>query len=418
MPKNKKQTIIKSSIFLSVALFATIVYANISNANTNEDNNSITMAQVSNIDNSLQTNIKKVAKTTQEKLNADEVIVVAMNSKTGKVISLVSSNENNETNQLTNDCQNIPMKAFGYEFEPGDIMKPITIAMALDLNVTKKTDMFDAYNAGIADANGAYPRGSYPISEKFKIMDFGQFKTNRISVEDIVVHSSNIGTLQIGKKLKAREMIQGFESFGFTKPTMKDLSCERIGSLQSYSKMSYGENEGKDNIFKITASYGQGISANFMQLVKAYSVFDNNGVITNPQLYNIELNKSSNHLQGTKVISSSVANYMKSLLVKSYMTNTNQKKMDNGIKGLTMGGSAGVWLMVDESNQNHGASRYTNFFVGFVNDKSNNNYIIGVSIWNPKNTKQSYFEMSKTTLPLFKDVALELVKSGYLKAVK
>lgn len=62
MSQNKKQTIIKSAIYLSVALFATIMYANISNANTNEDNNSITMAQVSNIDNSLQTNIKKSCK--------------------------------------------------------------------------------------------------------------------------------------------------------------------------------------------------------------------------------------------------------------------------------------------------------------------------------------------------------------------
>ena len=64
------------------------MYANIINVNANEeDNNLITMAQVSNIDNSLQTNIKKVAKTTQEKLNAGEVIVVAMNSKTGNVIT-------------------------------------------------------------------------------------------------------------------------------------------------------------------------------------------------------------------------------------------------------------------------------------------------------------------------------------------
>ena len=133
MPKNKKQTVTKSAIYLSVAFFATIVYANISNASTNEeDNNSIAMAQVSNIDNLLQANIKKVAKTTQEKLNADEIIVVAMNSKTGKVISLVSSNENNETNQLTNDCQNIPMNEFGKEFELDDIIKHISIALALD----------------------------------------------------------------------------------------------------------------------------------------------------------------------------------------------------------------------------------------------------------------------------------------------
>lgn len=95
-----------------------------------------------------------------------------MNSQTGKVISLVSSNENNETNQLTNDCQNIPIKAFGYEFEPGDIMKPITIAMALDLNVTKKTDMFDAYNAGTANASGIYPKGSYPIFVFIKTSQF------------------------------------------------------------------------------------------------------------------------------------------------------------------------------------------------------------------------------------------------------
>ena len=255
MPQNKKQTITKSAIYLSVALFATIMYANLSSDNLYEENNiSIDIVNKPNsVDTSLQTNIKQITKNTQEKLSADEVIVVAMNSQTGKVLSFVSSNENNKTNQLANDCQNIPINAFRYEFEPGDIMKPITISMALDLNITKTTDMFDAYNAGIPDANGTYPRGAYLISEKFKILDPDRFKSNTISVEDIVVHSSNIGTLQIGNKLKAAQMIQGLYSFGFTKPTMKDLSCEQIGSLQSYSRMSYGEDSGRVNIFKVTA---------------------------------------------------------------------------------------------------------------------------------------------------------------------
>ena len=51
-----------------------------------------------------------------------------------------------------------------------------------------------------------------------------------------------------------------------------DLPHESKGIIHKLYQYKAGEDRNEDNIYKTTDSYGQGITATFMQVLKAYSV--------------------------------------------------------------------------------------------------------------------------------------------------
>lgn len=149
-----------------------------------------------NIPLKLQKNIEKIIDNYKSKLNADEIIVSVMESKTGNIITLASSNRFNPENILQEQIPYLDVKAIEYPFEPGSIIKPISIALAMDKNKIKPNELFNAYNNGIQNSRGEYPKGRYKL-DKYYIHDDHKFKKHYLTLEDIVINSSNIGTLII-----------------------------------------------------------------------------------------------------------------------------------------------------------------------------------------------------------------------------
>jgi cell division protein FtsI (penicillin-binding protein 3) len=82
----------------------------------------------------------------------------------------------------------------------------------------------------------------------------------KLSAEDIIVYSSNIGISQLALRLNAKEFLEGLEKFGFSKKSGIDLPYELKGRLRSLRLMHYP-------IYKSTTSYGYGILVNFIQLL-------------------------------------------------------------------------------------------------------------------------------------------------------
>jgi cell division protein FtsI (penicillin-binding protein 3) len=274
--------------------------------------------------------------------------------------------------------------------------------------------MFSAYNNGTPNSKGEYPKGAYPIGH-YKIKDDHEFKKNILSIQDIIVYSSNIGTLQVAQKMNAKEFIDGLKSFGITQPTGIDLPYEKTGKLPSYAEMSAGEKYGRDNIYKATVSYGQGMTATFMQLIKAYSTFNNDGIMVTPKLVNKLRKEDGEDINITtpannkRIISSEVANYMKSLLIKTVEEGTGSSTK---IEGLEIGGKTGTAQVAGLGGYK---KEYISSFIGFVNDYSGNKYIIGVTVWNPRGTQWYHYYASQSAVPVFKEIVDTLTRLNYLK---
>jgi len=353
----------------------------------------------------------------KEKFGADEIIVSIMNSTNGKILTLATSNRFNPERIHQDDIPYLNVNAVEYLFEPGSVIKPIAISLVLDKNRVKPNELFFAYNKGNVNAKGEYPKGSYKLG-RYNIKDDHQFTKNYLTLDDIVTYSSNIGTLQLAQRLSGREFSEGFKAFGFTQKTGIDLSPEAYGYIPQVYKLSAGENKNEDNVFKATVSYGQGMTSTFMQVLKAYTVFNNEGYITTPKIVSHLLSNDNKILtlkqeENQRVISKQSAQKIKRLLIKTVEDGTGEGAK---IEGLEIGGKTGT-AQVAKSGKYQ--KEYISSFFGFANDNTNK-YTIGVTVINPTSTGKNWYYLyaSQSAVPVFNEVVKNLVKLHYLTPQK
>lgn len=366
-----------------------------------------------NIPLKLQKNNEMIIDMHKKKLEADEIIVSVMESKTGKILSLASSNRFNPEKIYQKDIPSLNVNAIEYQFEPGSVIKPITIALVLDKNRIKKNELLFAYNTkGNPNSKGEFPRGQYKLG-RFTIKDDHKFTKHYLTLDDILIYSSNIGTLQFAQRLSGPEFYEGMKRFGFTRSTGIDLPYEKKGQMPKIWQFSANDKKNEDNVFKATVSYGQGITSTFMQVLKAYSVFNNNGIEVTPKiLSHIELDGEQykeDRLKDKRIVSEKTAQEIKRLLIKTVDEGTGSAAK---IEGLEIGGKTGTAQIARGGKY---LKEYISSFFGFVND-GENSYTIGVTVMNPLSTGKYwyYHYASWSAVPVFKEIVNNLVKLNYL----
>jgi len=366
-----------------------------------------------NIPLKLQKNNELTLDLYKEKLGADEIIVSVLDNKTGNILTLASSNRFNPEKIRQKDIPSLNVNAIEYQFEPGSVIKPLSISLVLDKNRIKENELFFAYNTkGKANKKGKFPKGRYKLG-RFTIRDDHQFKKHYLTLKDIVIYSSNIGTLTIAQRLSGPEFYEGYKRFGLARKTGIDLPYERKGLIHSLKQYSAGDRDGEDNVFKATDSYGQGITTTFMQLMKAYTVFNNDGYMRTPRivsyLYHDDNKYKAYDNEPEKVISKETALKMKELLVQTVNEGTGKAaKMD----GLEIGGKTGTAQIARKGKY---LRKYISSFFGFVND-GKNSYTIGVTVMNPisRGKYWYYYYASWSAVPVFKEITKNLIKLNYL----
>ncbi len=336
----------------------------------------------------LQKMIENVADNYKESLDAKEIVVSVMHSNSGALLSLASSNRFDPGFIRRSDYPNLNATAIEYAYEPGSVMKTIMFALLLE---EQKVNPFDL----VRIFGGKYKLGRTTIRDT-KPHEW-------LSAEDVIVHSSNVGTVQLVQKLSAIEFFRGLKKFGFTQKTQIDLPYEKVGRIPALHKF-------KSKVFKGTVSYGHGMTATFMQVLKAYNVFNNNGRAVAPYMasyFEGSDGKKYPILRSTqeKIIPVSVAKRVQSILIKTVQKGTGRNAQ---VDGLVIGGKTGTAHIAEKGVY---VNRYNSSFFGFANDKINN-FTIGVLVIEPK--KKYHYFASVSAVPVFREVVLHLVEEGFL----
>jgi len=336
----------------------------------------------------MQKIIESVLDQYQKNLEAKEIIVGILNSDTAEFVALASSNRFNPDLIEKKDYGSLNVSAIEYIYEPGSVMKPITLALLLRANKVNPYDIVNVYG-------GSYKLGTKVIKD--------DHKADKFSVEDIIVFSSNIGIAQIAQKLDAVEFYQGLKDFGISVRSGVDLPFENPGIIPAMNRFN-------SPIYKATVGYGYGMNATFIQLLKAYNVFNNNGRILTPKLVKKLVSPSGQELFPEKVpdpqiITPAIAKRIQKILIKVVQQGTATKAK---IEGLEIGGKTGTAHIAEDGEY---VRSYNGSFFGFANDKKNR-YTIGVVVREAKK-KQAYFA-AQSAVPVFKEVVEKLVENGYL----
>jgi cell division protein FtsI (penicillin-binding protein 3) len=334
----------------------------------------------------LQIKIEKMLDEMKKELKAKQVMIAIMNSTNGEILAMASSNRYLPKSIKRSDYPSLNSGMIEYSFEPGSVIKPITFALLLEKGLVNPYDLVNGHN-------GRFKIGRKVITDEHKF--------DWLSAENVIVHSSNVGIAQLAQKLSGYEFNQGLRKFGFSQKSTPDLIYEKVGSIPSSKRL---ENE----IYKATCSYGYGMRANLMQLIRAYSAFNNNGQMVYPKIIKSFVDEFSSEIpieseEQVQAIKSSTALRMKKILIKTVNKGTGVKAIT---KGLEIGGKTGTAHIVEKGRY---VNKYNTAFVGLANDKKSK-YTIGAVVIQPKKSQFA----SQTSVPVFKKAVDIMIEDGYL----
>jgi len=345
-----------------------------------------------NVPLAFQRRIEMMIDRMKASIDAAEILVGVMESKTGKVLALASTERYDPRHIHNKDISALDPKFSEYAYEAGSVIKPITLAIALDHKVVTPDTWFKT----------GYHK--FRIGKRRYISDDDFFESQ--TATDIIVHSSNIGISQISWRLTGQAFRDGLISFGLSKPSGLDLSRDVPGRIKPLRLLN-------NEMHRANASYGYGMVVTFAQLFKAYSAFNNDGVAVTPRLVGYLSDDKGRHytleprVGDLKAVRKQAAMQIHDILLEVVKRGTGVKAQ---YPGLEIGGKTGTAHIVEHG---HYVRKYHSSFYGFANDKEGHKYTIGVLVIKAK--KYHKYFASQSAVPTFRRVVDTLVELDYLK---
>jgi len=344
-----------------------------------------------NIILSLQKRIEMVLDEMKIEVGAAEILGAVMESDTGNVLAMASSERFNPHHIRQRDVAALNPKFSEYPYEIGSIMKPLTLAIALDHDRITPNSWINTYN------------GHLRIGKRATISDDEKFAS--LTATDIIVHSSNVGISQISWMLTGEEFRTGLLKFGLSQKSGIDLSRDLPGKIKSLRLL-------KNKLHRANQSYGYGMHATFAQMLKAYSAFNNGGKVMTPKIIDYFQNKNGMCYKlpppqpDRQAIKPETAQKIHKILLEVVKRGTG---VDAQYTGLEIGGKTGTAHIATSAGY---SKHYHSSFFGFANDKSGHKYTIGVLVI--RASKPYKYFASKSAVPTFRGITNSLVELDYL----
>ncbi len=304
------------------------------------------------LDTNIQYLISRELNKALSTFNATGGASLLMNVNNGEILSLVSlPNYNINLREDLKDEKYINKITKGV-YELGSIFKTFTVALALDSDLVSPNTVIKNIPKSIK-------------CSKFEISDIKEFPKN-LSVEDILVRSSNIGTLLIARKIGEEKYKSFIENANLLKSP--EVELEEVGN-----PIKFNWNKCKLE----TVSYGHGITTTPLQATTVYASLSNGGIMIKPKL--IKKDKVEDAKTFKRIISKKTSDEINSILRK-VVTDEEGTASFADIDGYYVGGKTGT-------SQNYkNKSKNLNTFISIFPSKKPK-YALLVMLENPEVAK-------------------------------
>jgi cell division protein FtsI (penicillin-binding protein 3) len=269
---------------------------------------------------------------------------VIMQSRTGQILALASMVADAKT--PTGASLAPDDGALTRVYEPGSVMKGVTMSAALESGAVTPGSRFNVPSSVALDGS--------------VIHDAEQHPTEWWSVPDILAYSSNVGTLHISQLLGPQRIYQYMRAFGLGQRTALEAPGESSGILPPTSQWS-GTSIG-------TIPIGQGVAVTPMQILDVYNTIANGGRMVAPRLVQAWQGSGGNLQPASvpsrqRVVSAGTARQMTAMLedVVSQGTGT-----EAAIPGYDVAGKTGTAQIPASGHPGYQPGSYMASFVGFA----------------------------------------------------
>lgn len=231
------------------------------------------------IDQVIQFISEKTLEETVTKYRAASGSVIVLDPNDGSVLAMASfpSFDPNEYRKASPDAWR--NRVVQDRYEPGSTFKIITAAAGLEEGKVTPSQIIDCEMGGINIG-------------RFRIREHGDERYGLISFEDVLAHSSNVGTIKVGLALGKSGLYQWTRKFGFGERTGIELPGEAAGILRPTEKWSLLSNA--------SISIGQEIGATPLQVALATAAVANGGVLLAPRIVDKVIDDRGNVVHSVK----------------------------------------------------------------------------------------------------------------------
>jgi cell division protein FtsI (penicillin-binding protein 3) len=268
------------------------------------------------LDLSVQAEVERLLAGGMKVMNAKGAAAVLMDVHTGEVIALASLPDfdpNERPVGSSKDSDNpVFNRAVQGVYELGSTFKIFAVAQAMELGLVNPDTMLDI-------------RGPIRFG-RFRIRD-SHYLGKELSVSDIIVESSNIGTARIAQMIGVDRQQQFLRDFGMFEKTSLEMIEASGGKPLLPRKWT--------ELSAMTISYGHGLSTSPLHLAAGYAALANGGYQVNPTLI-----RKEQPTLGPRIISESAAKASVVMLRKVVTQGTAKRYGD--VPGYAVAGKTGT----------------------------------------------------------------------------
>jgi cell division protein FtsI (penicillin-binding protein 3) len=293
-----------------------------------------------------------------EKFKAKGGAAMVVDVRTGEVLALVNYPTFNPNDRSHLTGEELRNRVLTDVFEPGSIMKPFTISLALDLHRVSPDTLVDT-------GNGRFTLDGATITDD---AGFGV-----LTVGGVIQKSSNIGATKIAMTLKPEEMWNMFTSIGLGQPPKVGFPGAVAGRLRPWKSWR--------RIEQATMSYGYGLSGSLFQLARAYTAIAHDGMLMPVSIFKTD---PSQPVTGPQIFSPTTAREVRAMLES--VVSREGTSPEAAVPGYRVGGKSGT--AYKQVGHGYDRSRYRASFVGMA-PMPNPRIVVAVSVDEP--TAGSHF---------------------------
>lgn len=302
------------------------------------------------IDAGIQFDVHTALEKAMTENKASAAAGVVLDIRTGELLALVNLPSYDPNNRDARQGSALRNRAITDTFEPGSIMKPFTVALALDAQRISKTTLFET-------GNGQYRYQGSTISDVSR--------NGTITVADVLRRSSNIGMTMISERLTSEEMWNNFNELGFGRPPQASFPGVASGRLRPWERWR--------PIERATMAYGYGMSASLLQIAHAYTAFARDG-----DMVSLSLLKRTGSPTTVSAYSPEVARDVRAMLEAA--AGPDGAKLAH-VQGYRVAGKSGTARKIVDGK--YSKSQYRSSFVGFA-PVSDPRVVVAVMLDEPK----------------------------------
>lgn len=307
--------------------------------------------------------------------------VVVSHPSSGEILAMAGYPTHNPNHLPPSSLKLNRNYAVHYTFEPGSTFKIVTASAAVESRKIGLNEIFDC------------SRGSISL-DKITYHDHTQFE--RLTFPEVIINSSNVGTIQVGQRLGEDIIFSAIQKFGFSQKTGIQLPAEETGLLRPVKEWS------KYSVSSLSIGYE--ISTTAIQMLQALNIIANRGVLVPPVIVKSISGSQQKKNTGSskRVISEESADILVDILERAVEGGTG---MQSRVEGYSIAGKTGTAQKFDPELETYSSHSHTSSFMGFVPSQKPVLSII-VVIDEP----QGEFYGGQVAAPVFRNIAGETLR--------